>query len=321
MLLPNMMTIGAKLEATAYTAETLVAADYDFQADGIQYGHEMNEYKRKYATGTLSQDISIIGKQSGSVSFYVDLAGMTSVNTAGPYSKLLQACGAKETVISTTGVKWEPSSELTQKPITIEIVERSEGATPVQLVITLAGCMGNCKLVLNQVGEPVRMEFEFKGRLQSIADRAFASIIVPALVTTATTARVLSATLTHGGVAQDIDKMTLDFGNDVQPIVDPSNATGIKGFQIVGRDPTLELDPSMKLLATEAWYTQWKASTTGAFSCAFSATPLLTISAPKAQYIENGPEERNNYRVLKKKFGLKKNTAAGEDEWKLLQGA
>lgn len=316
MILTNKITIGAKLEATPYTAETLAQADYNFRAGDVSYSHEINEYKRKYASGILSNEQSVMGKQFGTVSFYVDLAFNSAPGTTTPWGKLLQACGALETDHTTTGTSWKPESDYTQKPITIEIVEKEEGTSPGQVVIKLAGCMGNCKIVLNQVGEPCRLEFEFKGRLESITERDFSSIITPSFTALALPARVLSSTIEIAGEAQDCDKMTLDFGNDLQPITDPSNATGIKGFQIVGREPTLTIDPYMRSLA-ESLYSDWKDSVPGSFSMEIGANG--TLSAPSAQLITLNPGERAGARTHEKKFLLL--GSIGDDEWKLVQGS
>jgi hypothetical protein len=82
MFLSALRTLGAKIEGTPYTAETLTGADYDFRAYNIKYSPDLEEIKRKYATGDFSSFTSVIGKQRCKISFDIDLAWSGTANVA-----------------------------------------------------------------------------------------------------------------------------------------------------------------------------------------------------------------------------------------------
>lgn len=317
MFIEDKITMGVIVETTPGTPGTILAANYNVRVGGIQYDHVAAEYKRKYAKGHHSNSKSIIGKQTGTFSFYVDMADGSSINVANPVSKLLNACGVLDTVMTTTGVKYNPYSPYDVKPVTLEFVEKDEGTSPVQLIIRYAGCMGNCRMVLNEVGQPVRYEFEMQGKLVSITDRAFGSILVPVFVSTEPT-RVLAATITRGAVVQGIESFTLDFGNEVMPKTDPADATGVSHFYITKREPKLTINPYVRTLSADPAYTEWIAGTTGLFTFTIGNH---SITVPKAQYVGLKPGIRNGARIYEKTFLCVENSDAGDDEWKHVQGA
>ena len=322
MFLQDKATIGVEQEAVPGTPESLLQANYNLRVANLEYDHTIAEYKRKYLIGSFSRDASIMGKQSGTFSFYIDIAGGTGAAVANPISVLLNACGILNAVQGTTGVLYTPYTPYANKTCTVEIVERDEGVSPTQLVMKFAGCAGNCRYVLNEIGQPVRAEFEMQGKLVSIADRAFGSLIVPDLITTVPV-KVLSATFTHAAVAQVLETFTLDFGNEIQAKSSPAEASGIEHFYISGREPKLTCNPYVRTLAGEAVYTQWLAGTTGALSFAWgsSGANLHTIAAPVAQYVGVKPVVRNGARAYEKSFLLVKSADIGDDEWSYLQGS
>jgi hypothetical protein len=320
MFKEDLITLGVKLETTFGVVNAPIAADYNIRAGGVEYSHTIAEYKRKYAIGTHSRDKSIMGKQTAQVSFHVDLAWGSALDVANPVAKLLNICGVQDTALATFGVRFLPESSFDIKTATIDLVEKDEGTTPVQIVTRLAGCMGNCRIVFAEVGQPVRLEFEIQGKLADIFDRPFGSIITPAFVSSSPT-RGLSATITRGAIVQQIETMTLDFGNDLQPKTDPADPTGIQHFYIASREPKLSCNPYLKTLAQDPAYTEWKAGTTGlfTFSIGIAATDLFVLTIPVAQYIEMNPAVRNGGRAYEKSFLCVKNSDTGDDEWKLVQ--
>lgn len=317
MFIEDKATAGVAIETTAGTPVTILASHHDVRIGGIQYDHAIAEYKRKYLSGSHSNFKSVMGKQTGTFSFYVDMAEGAAINSRNPVYKLLQACGVLDSIISTIGVKYNPYSAYDVKPITMEIVEKDEGVSPVQLVMTYAGCMGNCRMVLQEVGQPVRFEFEMQGKLVSVADRAFGSILAPTFLSTEPT-RVLSATITRGAVVQQIETFTLDFGNEVMAKTDPADATGVSHFYITKREPKLTITPYVRTLAADPAYTEWKAGTTGVFTFIIGN---FTLTVPVAQYIGLKPGVRNGARIYEKQFLCVGASDAGDDEWKLVQGA
>jgi hypothetical protein len=316
VFIEDKVTIGIKAETTAGTVAAPIAADYNIRVGGLTYDHVIAEYARKYASGNHSNDKSIMGKQTGTFSFHVDLAEGTAINARNPVYVLLQACGALDTIMTTTGVKYTPYSPYDVKTVTVDIVEKDEGLSPVQTVMRFAGCMGNCRMNMQEVGQPIRLEFEMQGKLADIFDRAFGSIIAPAFVAVEPT-RVLAATITRGAVVQSVETFVLDFGNDLQFKTDAADGTGVGHFYIAKRKPMLNIDPYLKTLAGDPAYTEWKAGTTALFTFTIGN---FSITVPKAQYIGLKPAVRNGARTLQKSMLCVKNSDAGDDEWQLLQG-
>jgi hypothetical protein len=311
-------TLGFKLESTPYTSETLAADDYDMCVYNIEYDNDIAMMARKCARGDLSNDTSIAGKRMVTISFAVDLAYQGAVDTAPTYFKALKACALKQTAHGSTGISLVTNADYTKVPATIEVVEKDEGASPSQVVVKARGCMGNARFVLDAVGQPVRIEFEFKGVLESITDRAFGSILNPTGFDTNLPDAVLSASIEMFSEEQQLDTITIDLGNTVEVYADPAQAEGLEGGHVVSRNPTIECDPDLELIATQGDYSRWTGNTTGAFSMTVGSQ--MTLSAPAVQIIKAyTPGDREGHTVNTKSYELKR--SSGNDEFKLLQGS
>jgi len=322
MFLTNKTVVYGKTESTPYTTETSLAdADFNVRVREISYSFDIAEFRRKIADGTLDYSESIMGKQQATVTFKVDMTPGATVSTEPNWSKFVEACGFKKTAHGATGISWVPHVDNTHTPITIEVEEIEEGASPDGLKVVIGGAMGNAKFNVGTVGEPVTMEFEFTGKLYSIEDFASGDRIDPTTFATPTPPPLLCATATINSVAQDFDTFEFDMANDVQIWTDPSDCTGIKGAYIAGREPQMTLDPYMKLVATEDWYGDLTNSVISprAISVALAVSPGLTLSAPKGQLIQVAPGERNGARTAEKTLLLEKDSS--NDVFKILQGS
>lgn len=332
MFLNNKTTVFFKTESTPYTAITLSSGDTCRVRNDISYSPEIAEYRAKHLDGTLDYATSVMGRQKGSFSFTVDMAPAAAVDDVPEWSTLLQACGFKAVgwdngspvavASAVEGISWVPHVDMTHTPMTFEIQEQGEGASAAMLVTKFSGCMGEVSFVIGTVGEPVQMKFEFQGVFVSMADRAYGSRLEPSGLATVKPGAVLSSTITVGAVAQDIDSFEVKSNNAIEEYIDPSKATGLAGFYISGKEPTLTLNPTLKLLATDPVYTAWVAGTTAAVSILVpnGSNPDITLSAPAAQYITVGIEDRGSARVAGKTFFLTKGSA-GNDVFEILQGA
>jgi len=318
--LPDRTTIGAKVEDTPYTAETLTAVDYNFQAYNIKVDPDVVMMARKVARGDFGKELSIAGKQGCPISFSVDVGYSGTLQTAPTFGKLLKACGLYEEAHGVTGISYESHADYTEAyPLTMEVVLKDEGAEPVQIVVTVRGCMGNVKWICDVVGQPVRMDFEFNGALVSIADRAFASILVPTGMTDETPEAVLSASImAFTTESQQVDKFTIDLGNDVQLFTDPAQAEGYEGAHVVTRNPVAELDPDLELIATHGDWARWIGNTPGVLS--IQVGTYWTLYGPAAQLIKAYSfGDREGHIVSNNSFEFKR--SSGNDSLKFLQGS
>lgn len=317
MFIETRRTMGFKLEGTAYTAETLAASDYDVAAYNINYGTDIESVVRKVARGDMSREAAVMGKRKGTISFSVDVCYSGAVATAPKYFKCLKACGMKQTAHTTTGISLVPHADYTNVPATIEVVEKDEGTTPVQLVFKFHGCMGNAKLILDNVGKPVRIDFEFMGVLNNIFDRAYASILNPGSFDTVQPEAILGVTFSLFTESQAIDTVTIDLGNKVEGFTDPSKAQGLQGFHIVDRETTMECDPDMTLIATHGDFARWTANSTG--SLLYEIGDNITVSGIFQYTNPYAPGSREGHVTAQKKLIAVRGTS-GNDEFKILQG-
>lgn len=323
MFLEKKSEVVGAIEDTAYTPDDLVDADFDLEVEDISYSQEIKEFQRKVADGTLDSYNSVMGKQSGKISFMTPMNPGAAVNTEPKWSKYLRACGYKKTAHGVTGISWVPHTDCTHVPMTLEVVEIKEGASPKQLVTRLGGAMGNVTIGVGEVGEPIQLKFEFTGKLIGVVDRPFASLLTPTSVNTEQPPALMGATVTVGGVTQVFNNFEVNTGNSINLWTDPSKSEGIKGAYIGSRETVLTMDPILELLADDPVYTDWLAGNTGAVSIVMGSTPELTLSAPAAQYSTVGMGARDEARTAEKTFRLHRDVS-GEtynDSFEILQGA
>lgn len=308
-------TIGFKIEGTPYTAETLAYTDYDIGAYEVNYTPEIAMKARKLARGDYSRDVSVAGKRSITITFKVDFQKSAAATTAPKYFKCLRACAMKETT-GASGMTLVTNSLYNAVPATIEVAEMDEGATPSYVVVKAHGCMGNAKLVCSNIGEPMHIELEFKGVLNSITDRAWAARLVPTTFDSAMVEAVMGVGITMFSQPQQINTFTVDLGNDVQVFTDPSKSQGLEGARVVDRNPTMEMDPDLELIATQGDFARWTGNTTGTFQA--QVGDRIQITAPAVQYVKAySPGDREGHVTNQKSLELKRGSA-GDDELKIV---
>ena len=308
-------TLGFKIETTPYTAETLTASNYDVRAYNIEYTYDVPPYLRKLARGDYSRDATIMGRRSLRITFSVDLHQADTVTSAPSYFKCLQACGMKQ-YTGGSGVWLKPDADYSNVPATIEAVERDEGASPVQSVNKAFGAMGNARIGYDTIGTPVRIDFEFLGVAANPADRTFATLLTPTNMGTVLPEAVLGVTTTWNSSSLKSSKLAIDLGNDIQLWSDPSKDQGWEGARIVDRNPTLEIDPDMQLIASNNLWGSMTSNTLAAFAF---RTNKFQVNAPKAQLeAPPNPQSREGHVAANIKFGLKRNL--GNDELEIIQG-
>lgn len=311
-------TLGLKKESTPYTAETLTSDDYNIPAREISYDPEIANYARKLARNEFSRDESIMGKRSITINFSVDIAWSGTADTPPTYFEALECCGLGQTVHSGTGVSLVSDSEHSNVPATIEVVEIGEGASPTQVVIKARGCMGNPEFVLDEVGQPVKVNFEFTGVLDDISDRAGGSLITPTGFDSPLPEAVLCGTIEYFSETQKLNTMTLNLNNTIELFTDPAKCEGWEGAHVTDRNPSLEIDPDLDTIANRGHFSRWTGESTGSFSLQIG--DHMTLSAPAGQIVKAySPGDREGHVVNQLSIELKR--SSGDDEFKLLQGS
>jgi hypothetical protein len=311
--------IGFLLEASPYSQPQtdLAVGSYKYKAFNIKYSTEVEEFKRAFVAGDLSQFSSIMGKRSGTISFSMLMAWGGLAATEPEFGKILQACGMKQLAYTTTGISWVPNAGYNAVPATIEVEEFQDGSSsPKSLFIQLRGCMGNVKFIMDKCGSPIQMDFEFKGAVQAIEDRA--SQIVPTGFDSSLPEAVLSSTMTAFAETLDCDKIEIDLGNQVELFTAPETPEGYSGARIVRRNPTISFDPYLALIADRGHWARITGGTTGAMS--MTVGTHLAISAPAVQIIKGYDGGDRNGATVNSLSGILCRSA-GNDELEILQGA
>jgi len=313
MLLTNRGEAIVKLEGTAFTGEVLADGDHVIRfSSPPEYSANIAEYQRDILDGTLDQWTSVMGKQTGQITLKVDVAPGATITTEPAYSRLLTMCGMKVTGWSADaevavgsavhGISWRPHADFTHQPGTIEVQEILEGSSADMLVTRLVGAMCNLQIMIGTVGEPLQFIFTISGSLNLISDRAFASKLDSTLGTIVPPPVMGISALQALGDEQDLDSFEINLNNELGEWPDPTKTGGVKGFYVSKKRPTLVMDPTMKLQATENWYADWTDETTGLLSINMGISPSIGITAPALQLVSNEFGDRNGARLLNKTF-------------------
>jgi hypothetical protein len=173
------------------------------------------------------------------------------------------------------------------------------------------GMRGNVRFS-GKIGEPVMMEMDFQGVLDTVTDA-----VTPTPIT-------FSSVVPIGMMGNNIftihtenpcyTSFDLDMGNTIALRQCANNAQGITSALITGRDPKGTVDPEMDLVANADYYGIWTAGTLGSLSLALTgaAGNIVTLSAPKTQFRELTDADRNGISVRTLGFACAMNT--GDDE-------
>jgi len=279
--------VGLKLEATA---GTFLAPEFNFRARDVKFSEEIEEYVRKNAVGDHGYDASVMGRQAGTCSFAIDLVGSGTAGTAPTWGQALLGAGWIETD-GVADVKYTLSKAADCKTVSIEVRDLF-CSDNLQQTVRIAGAKASSKIVLDNVGAPLRLELEFKGKLVSVTNE---TPVFPTLAADIIPPPVIGAAISLGGVSQILDKVEVDIGEDVQTRTSPADPTGWIHSYIAARETKATIDPEIQLVATDDVISKLKGGTTGAFSLVAGSAVgnIITITGPKVQIVEAPSGERN----------------------------
>lgn len=321
VMLESKRVIGAGIESTPYTRQTLTVSNYDFRAFNIQYSPEVEMIAHECARGNWSKLPMIAGKRFGKVSFSTYLTSSGAAATAPDWGNFARGSSMRESVISTTGVSYITHSNYGNVPMSFEIQELEEGLSARGLVVVFVGCVGGKKIIIEGVGKPIRLDYEFQGRFEIIESRTAGNVIKPAGFDTVSPNIVMGATVSVLGSTANLSKLEIDLKNQVMQEDGFAQASGVVGYHIVDRDaPSFKLDPYLQPLADRDFYTGWLANTTGVMSIVLSGSIPITISAPAMQVTKAYTPGSRNRMVSNQIEGVLTGTTA-EAELRILQGA
>lgn len=282
-LLKRKRVMAAKVETTIGTAESLTASEGAFNAYNVMIQPTI-EVEEREGQGGFGYLPGSPGARQGVATFRTDL-GWDGTSTMPTWaSVLLPACGFVETSQVYTPRSEAPGSNV--KTLTI-------GCYIDGVLKRIAGAVGTFQLVL-PTGRMGYIDWTFTGVWQAPTD---ASIIAPTYPT-ASPIRFASATATYDGVAQRVEQVTIDAGNEVVMREDPTTAAGYISALITNRKPIISAAPESQLVATDDTYGDWIAAAQAEWEIELDGPngSTITISAPKAQ-IQNAQEGDRNRMV------------------------
>lgn len=303
--------LAAKIETVEGAAETLAGADALLVMNpSFKPNTAMN--KRPNVSSSLSPFAAVAGARSATIEFDVEVKGSGTPGTAPEWGKLMKACGYAETIVtSPASVTYTPTSVSGGSPVSIPTLTMAlyeDG-----ICNKIWGARGDVSLK-EKTGEIALWHFVFTGADFGVTDAAMLSSGVSYQST-------LPPVFANASFAVDsysavIENLEIRSGNSVSLRPDVNASSGYRSAVISGREPVLTFDPEMVTVATYDFYGKLRSGNEGAFSQVLGSVAgnIITITAPKVQYMAINPADRNKQRTLGIDCQLNRNTAAGDDE-------
>lgn len=280
MLLERNQVLLAKVETTKGVDAVPSAADNAILCAVVNPtidGQDLNNPVVRNSISALSK--KFVNKQ---MTFQIELPlkGSGTAGVAPEFGALLQACGLKETVTSTTGsekVEYTPvSSDADMKTATIYLYKDG-------LCYKSVGCMGNLTSA-NSAGELPMLTFNMTGKFASVSDSANPSSPV---YDETEPIEVKSYGFKFGtwadGVIRDFGFET---GNTISQRRNINAADGIESSAVTARDPQYNATVEAVLEATHPFWDNFltRANVPLEFSHGTTAGNIVEFAAPKANY-------------------------------------
>jgi len=293
----------AKEEGTYGVDPTLAAGSNAFEViSDLTITPIGNLLTRSPFGNTISQAQPLLGSRWVEVSFVTELKGSGTAATAPRgVGDMFEACGMNEAV--TTTVTYTPESS-SFKSVALEIF--IDG-----IKHQILGCRGTFKLLFI-VGETAKIEWNFMGKYTIPTDVAIPSPTYDSTVPPT----VLGASYTWNSDANAsvIQQLEMDLANVIAARDSLNDATGIAGFEVVGREPKGSMNPETNVLGTYDFFTEWTASTERAITITIGSASgnKYVITAPKVVIESIGYGDRNGIRVFEIPIRFAK--SSGDDE-------
>lgn len=241
-----------------------------YDAD-VKETHEVIERNAQW--NFLGRAPSLKGESYCEVSFKIDVYGSGQAALAPRIGALLKACGMAETIQSGASVTYTPTSTPTSSA-TIYLYK--DGRLHI-----ITGARGNCKLTYDS-GKPLVAEFSMKGIYADPSVSANATCTYESNATNPPVCK--SSAFTYNSKTTLVTKtVELDLGNTIAKRQSLSAATGVAGFEVTDRKPTVSIDPECQV---ETSYTFRTDMLNGALKqisvvATRAAGNIITLTVPK----------------------------------------
>lgn len=318
--------IAGKAESTPGTKETLADTDFNVKLDGSEgaYDLQFDDTSSRYHTGGYNSGPVVHGIQGSGMKTNCMVHDGNAIDSAPKQGKFMEACGYKETIYTSAGVSYQDSPDADLQTITLNNIAVSQGSTDGIIVDEYAGCMGNMVISAESIGKPVKIAYDFKGKLSGVSDQTRASLLE---LTSPDTSIVKpfqgGNSVTIGSFASCIQSFSLDCGNVIAPTLCKSDDTGIKYFSKMSSDPILTMVILLDTVSNYDYLTKVIAET--------KEPGLITwgnwsIIAPQMQILTPVRQDANGLEALQLSFKLLRNGGTNSDlenesSHMILQGA
>lgn len=301
-LLKKIRTLAAKIETTPGTAESLTNSEGAFNAYDVMLQPSIAMTDRE-GSGSFNYLTAISEGQTAAVTFRTDIPWDGTATEPTIFSVLMPACGWVE-----SSNVWKPKSEAPGTNVkTVTLGVYVDG-----LLKTIKGAVGSWVMTL-PTGRMITIEWTFTG---VYIEPTSTAIIAPTYPTTTPLRFASAAACTFNSVAMAVEQITIDAGNQVVMLEDPTQASGYSYGIITDRRPTINANPESVLTATQNRHNVWTTSTAYAIQITLDgpSTSTLGITAPKAQIINIQEADRNRVVVDDIEFLCTKNGATQNEE-------
>jgi len=267
---------------------------------------DYGSFTREFLQASISRKGHVITSKPVNLSFTLEVRRTLTGSTVDAVDILLQGCGlASAALTSPTRRNYVPVSALSAQKTLSMTLNMDE------FQVSIRGAIGNVQWV-GVVGQPMLMEFEFRGLLETAGDVALASITHEVGVPIAFQGINLSF---ESDTNVCVANLRANLGNQIVPFMCANNSTGIKHFLIGSRDGELTLDPQMTREDEGPNY--WDLLEAGTevavtFKEGVAASSKWDFSILKAQIKSLSDDERDTIAVAGLTCGM--NQTSGDDE-------
>lgn len=284
-LLSRLSVLAVKVETTPGTPESLTNSEAAYNFMDAEINGDIAVSTRPLQ-GSFRKLPGVPGGRAAEATFTLELTGDGAGGVPGWATVLLAGCG----IVNTTGTL-SPRNEApgtNVKTLTLGLYE--DGRRKL-----MSGAVGN--VVFNFTpGQPVMMNFTFRGVYQGVTDTAMLTPTYPTL--TPIRASNDNGQFAVNSVPQVISSASFDIGNTIELRQSVATTTGFSYGIITDRTPVWSIDPEAKLVATADVFGDWVAGTTRALQLDLEdAADVVTFAAPAVQKTSVSNADRNGLRV------------------------
>lgn len=329
-----------KKEVVPGTAETFLPADFDVRMRGLELSSltvEMDDEASKFATGDHTMDQAIPGIKKAEVTFNIKLApgeltpgpSATAGTSKLPYAKCLETAGLVGTYVGdkiTSGAyKFVPGRAGDSITASVAIVDVESGSSPKGIQYKIAGAMSSLSIGCEGTGKPWVANLKYQGKVDGVTELTTIPVYSDedGLQTLGdkfldTTVRITSVD-TYSGLPTGTpiefctNSFSLEVGSEMSTIECQSDPSGILHDTIVGRKPSIKINP--RLLKLSEWDFWAKLNEVELYKVEVLGTSVQ-VEAPRCQLMSNAIGDSNGYFRNELTFRPLRNIAGSTQEEK-----